>query len=64
MWKDGPKKGVKIRELADECGIKPRAVLAAAAELGIRAQNRLTRISPEEAQRLRTHLKEKPPPDR
>ncbi len=51
------KPGIKAGELAEELGIKPRIVLAAAAELGIAAQNRLTRLTLADAERIRTHLR-------
>jgi hypothetical protein len=51
----------KVYELAEELGRKPREVLRAAAELGIPAQNRLTRLDPESIRRLRARFHERPP---
>lgn len=52
--------GPKIRDLAEELAVNARAVLAAAAELGIAAQNRLTRVKPADAERIRVHLRSQP----
>jgi len=53
---DGRRKGPKVEELAAELGVKPRGLLAIAAELGIAAQNRATRIAPADVRRIRAHL--------
>ncbi|HRX84354.1 MAG TPA: hypothetical protein P5572_04975 [Phycisphaerae bacterium] len=55
--------GPKVKELAAELGVKPRVVQAAAAELGIFVQNRLTRITPADAARIRTHVADRSAPD-
>jgi len=49
------RKGPKIDELARELGVKPRVLLDAARELGIAAQNRLTRVAAGDAERIRAH---------
>ena len=49
---------VKVYELAEELGRKSQEVLRAAADLGISAQNRLTKLDPESVSRLRNHFRE------
>jgi hypothetical protein len=47
----------QVEEIAAACGVKPRDVLAAAAQLGIVLQNRISRVDPISAERLREHFK-------
>lgn len=54
---------VKVYELAQDLGRKPLEVLRAAANLGIFAQNRLTKLDPESVSRLRNHFREHDPDD-
>jgi hypothetical protein len=49
---DGP----KAYQLAEQLGIKPRELLAAARELEIPLQNRLTRLDHAAVERLRAHF--------
>ncbi len=50
---------VKVYELAQDLGRRSQEVLRAAADLGIFAQNRLTRLDPESVSRLRNHFRER-----
>ncbi len=50
---------VKVYELAQDLGRKSQEVLHAAADLGIFAQNRLTKLDPESVSRLRNHFRER-----
>jgi len=54
---------VPVHELADELGLAVRDILAAARELRIDAQNRITKLHPNDAKRLRAHFATKPDVD-
>lgn len=54
----GSHRGPKAEDLARELGVKAKVVLAAAHALGIAAQNRLTRLSPADATRIRNWIVE------
>ena len=49
---------VKVYELARDLSRKSQEVLRAAADLGIFAQNRLTKLDPESVSRLRNYFRE------
>jgi len=54
----------KVYELARELDRTSREVLRAAADLGILAQNRLTKLDPESASRIRNHFRGQESEDR
>ncbi len=47
---------MKVYELAKEFDVRPRVVLTLAREMGMKLQNRLTRIDAEQMVLLREHL--------
>ena len=46
----------QVQELAEELGLEVRAVIAAAREIGVAAQNRITRLHPNDEARLRARF--------
>ena len=54
---------VQVQALAEELGLEVRDVIAAARELHIDAQNRITKLHPNDAKRLRAHFAAKPEGD-
>lgn len=51
---------VQVQALAEELGIEVRELIAAARELRIDAQNRITKLHINDANRLRAHFAPKP----
>lgn len=55
-----PAPRIQVQALAEELGLDVREVIAAARELRINAQNRITKLHINDANRLRAHFAEKP----
>jgi len=51
---------IQVQALAEELGIEVRDLIAAARELHIDAQNRITKLHINDANRLRAHFAPKP----
>lgn len=54
---------IQVQALAEELGIEVRELIAAARELKIDAQNRITKLHINDANRLRAHFAAKPDDD-
>ncbi len=58
-----PAPRIQVQALAEELGIEVRELIAAARELRIDAQNRITKLRINDANRLRAHFAPKPDGD-